>query len=218
MKVHIADDHRIIIEGFESILQFENIEIVGTSKNGDELINWLDKNEVDIIILDISMPQKNGIEVLEYFFKNNIYHKVIIVSGYLRLNYIRETIGKGAKGFISKEFAGVCIVEALEKVYKGETYFSTDIQEILIKECLCFEDNPNKDFATSMLEKSLSKQEINILLLHAQEKSSQEISEELEISKSTIRTYRNRIREKLNIPEAIGFSKRLAFIKGIIEK
>jgi DNA-binding NarL/FixJ family response regulator len=217
MTVHIADDHKIIIEGFVAILLNKKIDIVGTSGNGHELIEWLKKNDADIIILDISMPIKNGIEVLEYFKENNIIQKVIIVSTYVQLEFIRATLGNGAQGFISKALAGSCIAEALRKVDKGETYFSTDVQELLIRECLSFRSNANSDFATSMLEKSLSKQEINILLLHAQNLSSQEISEELKITKSTIRSYKTRIREKLNIPEIIGISKRLAFIKGIKE-
>ncbi|MDB0602306.1 response regulator transcription factor [Tenacibaculum maritimum] len=219
MNIHIADDYQLIIDGFRALLINDNINVVGTSCNGIELISWLKTNKADIVILDISMPLKNGIEVIDYLKENGINQKVIIVSGYLQLDFIKSTVGNGAKGFVSKQFAAISIVEALHKVYDGETYFSTDVQELLIQECLNFENNPNSEFSTSMLEKSLSKQEISILLLHAQKYNSKEISDELKISQSTIRSYRTRIREKLNISEVTGFSKRLAFLKGIsIEK
>lgn len=217
MTVHIADDNQIIIEGFKALFDINNINLVGTSNNGVELINWLKNNSTDIVILDISMPLKNGIEVLEYFNTNKINQKVIIVSEYLELEFIRKTIGNGALGYVSKQFAAVDIIKALTVVDNGGTFFSTDVQEFLIKECLSFHANSNNEFATSMLEKSLSKQELKILLLHAQEYSSQKISEELSISKSTVRSYKTRMREKVNLEPKKGLELRLKYIKGITE-
>ena len=219
MNVHVAEDFGLIIDGFKSILKNEGIDVVGTSTNGLELIPWLQSNKADIVILDITMPVMNGIEVVEYFKENNIDQKVIIVSSFLDLEFIRSTVGNGAKGYISKTFVAFNIIEALHKVYNGETFFSTDVQELLIKECLKSNSPSNNEFANSMLEKNLSKQELQILLMHAQEYSPQEISSELKISLSTIRSYRNRIRNKLNLSEIIGFPKRLELIKRIrIEK
>ncbi|WP_299125748.1 response regulator transcription factor [uncultured Tenacibaculum sp.] len=216
MDVHIADDSQIIIEGFKSLLLQYNINIVGTSNNGLEVIEWLKNNTADVVILDISMPLKNGIEVVEYLNENKIDQKVIIVSGFLQFDFIRNTVGKGAQGFVSKQFASLNIIDALNVVYNGGTYFSIDVQELLIKECLNFDQNSNSEFASYMLGKSLSKQEMNILLLHAKNYNSSEISEELNIKKSTIRTYTARIRDKLNLDSKIGWQQRLKQFKNLM--
>ncbi|CAA0150924.1 response regulator transcription factor [Tenacibaculum maritimum] len=213
MTVHVADDNQIIVEGFKALFSKYNINVLGHSNNGVDLINWLSVNTVDIVILDISMPQKNGIEVINYLNNNNIKQKVIVVSAYIELQFIKDTVGNGALGYISKQFASSDIINALEIVSKGGAYFSTDVQEYLIKECLNFNTNSNSQFATAMLEKSLSPQEMKILLLHAQKYSSEDISEQLSIAKSTVRSYRDRIRNKLNLTPKKGLELRLKYLK-----
>ena len=102
MTVHIADNHKLIVDGFSTLLKNNNINVVGSSNNGLEVINWFQKNKADILILDISMPLRNGIEVVEYFKSNNLDQKIIIVSEYLNLIFLQKTIGNGASGYISK--------------------------------------------------------------------------------------------------------------------
>ncbi|CAA0142446.1 response regulator [Tenacibaculum maritimum] len=178
MTVHIADDCSLIADGFESLFkatQNTSIKIIGRSSNGEELIEWLHDNIVDIVILDIDMPKKNGIEVLQYLKKYAIAQKVIVVSEYLLLDFIKKTMDNGAEGYISKQFAYANILEGLEEVYKGNTYLSTDVQELLVQEYLNFYQGSNSEFARLILGKSLSKQKIRELLLHAKRYDSVEI-------------------------------------------
>ena len=103
MKVHIADNHPILIEGVISVLEKNNIEIEGTSKNGLEVIMWSEKNEADVLLLDYRMPIYDGIDVVKDFRKKGIQQKVLIYSVYNRFELINEAMKLGANGYVLKE-------------------------------------------------------------------------------------------------------------------
>ncbi len=138
--------------------------------------------------------------------------KIIIVSEYLKLIYIEQTIN-GARAYISKAFAAVSIVNAIHKVYDGEYFFSLDIQEFLINTSLSFKQDQESNSTIIILEKSLSQQEINILLMHAKKYNSSEISVKLKISESTVRSYIARIKDKLNLNPEKGQKERIKYLK-----
>ena len=212
MKVHIADNHDLVIEGFKRLLDVNGIDVVGSSKDGLELIKWTKSNEVDVIILDISMPNKNGIEVLEFYKKQNQSFKILIVSSYLKFDLISMAMSLGAKGFILKSEAATSIIEGLDTVCQGNYFYSQKIQELLINEKLFPVNSSQEKMASLLLTKTLSDQEINVLKMLVNDYSSDEIEKELSISKSTIRTYTSRIREKLNIKTNIGLVMRYSFL------
>ena len=213
MKVHITDDHKLVVEGYRVLLENNNINVVGTSTNGQQVIDWFQTNNADVLILDISMPVKNGIEVVAYFKNYQPELKIIIVSEYLKLTFIEQTIGNGARAYISKSFAAASIIDAIHKVYDGEYFFSLDIQEFLINNSLSFKQDQESNSAIIILEKSLSQQEINILLMHAKKYNSTEISEKLKISESTVRSYIARIKDKLNLNPEKGHKERIKYLK-----
>ena len=213
MKVHIADDHKLVVEGYSILLENNNINVVGTSANGQQVIDWFQTNNADVLILDISMPVKNGIEVVAYFKNYQPELKIIIVSEYLKLTFIEQTIGNGARAYISKAFAAASIIDAIHKVYDGEYFFSLDIQEFLINTSLSFKQDQESNSAIIILEKSLSQQEINILLMHAKKYNSSEISVKLKISESTVRSYIARIKDKLNLNPEKGHRERIKYLK-----
>ena len=122
-------------------------------------------------------------------------------------------MGNGASGYISKSFAAATIIDALHQVYNGGVYFSLDIQELLIDKCLSFKQDVDRDCVTILLEKKLSKQEMNILLMHAKKYNSSEISEKLKISESTVRSYISRIKDKLNLNPEKGQKERIKYLK-----
>lgn len=213
LKVHVTDNHNLVIEGFKSLLSANQIDVVGSSNNGDELIKWLEQNSADIVLLDVSMPVKNGIEVLEHFNKLETSHNFIVVSAYLRFDLISLAMNLGAKGFVFKTEAAESILEALEKVNNGEYYYSTEVKELLVNESL-FPCGKNQDeIANMLLSKSLSAQELRVLKMLVNEYSSDQIEEELNIKKSTIRTYTSRIREKLNSTSNVALALRFSFLK-----
>jgi DNA-binding NarL/FixJ family response regulator len=213
MKVHITDDHKLVVEGYRVLLENNNINVVGSSTNGQQVIDWFQTNNADVLILDISMPVKNGIEVVAYFKNYQPELKIIIVSEYLKLTFIEQTIGNGAWGYVSKSFAAASIIDAIHKVYDGEYFFSLDIQEFLINTSLSFKQDQESNSAIIILEKSLSQQEINILLMHVKKYNSIKISEKLKISESTVRSYIARIKDKLNLNPEKGHKERIKYLK-----
>ena len=121
IKVHVADDHMILIEGIIAMLNTdENIEVVGYSLTGKQVIEWFKTNEADILVLDINMPELDGIEVLKKFNKKKEHQKIIMLSRYDDAKLVKELTTYGADGFISKTSAGEHILKAIISVYKGE--------------------------------------------------------------------------------------------------
>lgn len=207
ISVHIADNHDMIIEGVKSLLIANNIVFAGSSKNGSELINWLKTNTVDVLILDINMPDVNGVEVLEYLKENNYDLKIIICTGYMQVSFVVTSFDLGVLGFISKIEAANCLIEAVKLVNKKNTYLSKDIQEVLDANNLYFGEN-NK-----LLLKQLTVRESEVLKELTAGLSNNEIAENLKLTPSSIRSYSARIREKLNIESTIKLVLDYAFFK-----
>lgn len=101
IKVHIADDHKILIEGIIAVINTDdNIEVEGYSLTGKQVIDWIQFNSADILILDINMPEYDGIEVLKFLKQKKITQKVIILSSYEDVKLVQEMINLGANGFL----------------------------------------------------------------------------------------------------------------------
>src|SRR6188768_428496 len=114
IRIHLADDHQVLIDGLTNLLHtVPNFEVVGNSLDGTTVYDSIIENNADILILDISMPQKDGIEVLKEFNKNENTCKVIILSSYDELKIIKEVMKFGAKGYLTKKCAGKNIIEAI---------------------------------------------------------------------------------------------------------
>ena len=205
MKVHIADNHPILIEGVISVLEKNNIEIEGTSKNGLEVIMWSEKNEADVLLLDYRMPIYDGIDVLKHFRKKGIQQKVLMYSVYNRFELINEAMKLGANGYLLKG-DGYSLVNALVSIHKGRDFYSKDVMSVVINKNIDFRDAGKKSESRLILQEladckitNLSIQEKSIIKLMAKKYNSDEIQETLQIKGSTYRSYTSRIREKLNI-------------------
>ena len=206
IQVHIADDHKILIEGIIAVINTESdIEIEGYSLNGKEVIDWAEDHYADILILDINMPEYDGIEVLKFFKIKKINLKVIILSSYDDVKLVQEMINLGASGFLSKDSAGQHIVEAIRTVHAGEQYFSDTIKNNLLK---LFTGKNVKlgQRPQSTIVNSLTDRETEVLKLISQEYSSPEIAQILNISQSTVDTYRKSLLKKTNVKNAVGLA------------
>ena len=206
IQVHIADDHKILIEGIIAVINTESdIEIEGYSLTGKEVIDWAEDHYADILILDINMPEYDGIEVLKFFKIKKINLKVIILSSYDDVKLVQEMINLGASGFISKDSAGQHIVEAIRTVHAGEQYFSDTIKNNLLK---LFTGKNVKlgQRPQSTIANSLTDRETEVLKLISQEYSSPEIAQILNISQSTVDTYRKSLLRKTNVKNAVGLA------------
>lgn len=205
IRIHLADDHQVLIDGLSNLLQtVSNFEVAGTSLDGTTVYDDVVKDLADVLILDISMPKKDGIVTLKEFKEKQLPCKVIILSSYDDLKIIKEVMKLGAKGYLTKNCAGENIIEAVEAVYQGQEYFSDAVREKIFNS---FMDSPKLNHNVIIENPILSPREIEIIILIALEYSGKEISEKLFISSHTVETHRKNIMKKLNIKSTIGLVK-----------
>jgi len=206
IQVHVADDHKILIEGIIAVINTDDdIEIEGYSLTGKEVIDWAEKHRADILILDINMPHYDGIEVLKFFKLKKINLKVIILSSYDDVKLVEEMLSLGASGFLSKDSAGEHIINAIKAVHEGEQYFSDVIKNNLLK-LYTGQKVKAGERPESTIAHSLTDREVEVLKLIAQEYSSPEIADLLNISQSTVDTYRKSLLKKTNVKNAVGLA------------
>ena len=204
IKVHIADDHQILIDGIIAVLKSqEDIEVVGHSLNGKDLIEWLGQNEADVLVLDVNMPIIDGLEVLSHFNKNKIEQNTIMLSSYDDVKLVKEVLKIGADGFLAKKCAGENIVEAIRIVHSGNQYFSKDVQKDLVASLVGKKVKP-KIHQDGVFSSSLTERELQVLKLISTEMSTKEIAKQLNISTSTVDTYRKNLLTKTKAKNSVG--------------
>ena len=206
IKVHIADDHQILIDGVKAVLNIEpNIEVIGFSLNGVQVLEWFNENTADVLILDINMPELDGIEVLKKLKQHKNKPEVIVLSSYDDVKLVKEVLQMGAKGFVPKKSAGEHIVNAVNKVSKGNQYFTDDVKEKMMQTLLNGQVK-NEGSQDGVLISSLTKREVQVLKLVAQQYSTREIAEELHISESTVETHRKNLMKKVKVKNSVGLA------------
>ncbi|WP_418263781.1 response regulator [Flavobacterium faecale] len=206
IRIHLADDHHVLIDGMKTLLNtVSNFEVVGFSLDGSCIYEEVTTNSSDVLILDISMPKKDGLEVIKEFKIKGFPCKVIILSSYDDLKIIKEVMKLGASGYLTKQCAGENIVEAVQTVINGEEYFCDVVREKIFSTAT--QNNPQlvqKKITTTPL---LTEREIEIITLIALEYSGKEISEKLFISTNTVETHRKNIIKKLKAKNTISIVK-----------
>lgn len=204
IRVLVADDHAIIREGLCIMLGNQpDMEVVGQAANGREAIRLVDEQEPDVAVMDISMPELNGIEAIQQMLPRHPRLKVVVLSVHETKAYVFRALKAGAMGYLVKETAGLEVVEAVRAVYGGGRYLSQRIADLLIDASLLhLETSPE----VSPLE-MLSPREREVLQLVAEGKTSQEIGERLSISSKTVDTYRSRLMRKIGVEDVTGLVK-----------
>ena len=204
ITVFLADDHAVVRDGLRYLLEAQpEMVVVGDAGDGRETVRLVDQHCPDIVIMDIAMPELNGIEATWEIGKRCPSAQVIILSMHSTDEHIKRAVKTGARGFLLKESAGVEVVKAVREVHKGECYFSQKISSRLIDSIvrqLC------NDEGESQLDK-LSPREIEVLQLVVEGKKSSEIADILSLSPKTIETYRSRLMNKLGIDDITGLVK-----------
>lgn len=206
IRIHLADDHQVLIDGMKTLLHtVSNFEVVGFSLDGSTIFEDVLENRTDILVLDISMPKKDGIEVIKDFSKKGFPCKVIILSSYDDLKIIKEVMKLGASGYLTKQCAGESIVEAIQTVFNGNEYFCNIVREKIFKTATKDKSKVNKYIPS--IDSKLTGREIEIITLIALEFSGKEISERLFISSNTVETHRKNIMKKLKAKNTISLVK-----------
>lgn len=197
MKLLIADDHPIFRKGLKDILEssFKNLNII-ECKNGKEAIDHIKKEKPSLAILDINMPELNGLEVSAIITKEQIPTRVIILTMYKDREMIKKAMHSGAYGYILKDFATDEIIDCINKVSNNEKYIGPELQSYYSE--FVQEDKTKQGFL--VLLKNLSQAELKTLKLVSHNKSTKEIAELLFLSEKTIENYRSKICQKLLLP------------------
>ncbi|WAC40118.1 response regulator [Pedobacter sp. SL55] len=193
IKIYIADDHQLLIDGLISALSdYAYIEIIGTANNGKKVLNDIFLNKPDVLLLDLNMPQVDGLQVIEKVkaTANNV--KILVLSNYSANHIIKEVQQKGADGYLLKNGSINDLVAAIRQVANGNLLFENITSAIQKKETAYFMDDFMKEYL-------LTKREYDILLLMAIGKSSNEIGDKLFISAATVSTHRRNILKKLGL-------------------
>lgn len=206
IRIHLADDHQILIDGIKTILHTNpRFEVVGFSINGTNLYDEVIENKSDILILDINMPEKDGIEVIKEFAEKGFPCKIIILSSHDDLRIIKEVMKLGSSGYLTKKCAGENIVEAIQAVYNGEEYFCKSVRKKIFNTAT--KNNPNLNKPDLKGNLALTDRELEIITLISLEFSGKEISDQLFISVNTVETHRKNIMKKLDAKNSISLVK-----------
>jgi two-component system invasion response regulator UvrY len=191
IKVIVVDDHPVVRRGLKQIIEDEpDMKVAGEAKNAGECFSLVRKMECSLVLLDISLPDKNGFDVLKQLRYEHPKLPVLILSIYQEDQYAVRFIKAGASGYLMKEGAPEELVKAIRKVHAGGKYVSASLAEKLASHLDTSDKPPHEN---------LSDREFQILCMIAKGESLKGISDELCISEKTVSTYRSRILEKMKM-------------------
>jgi DNA-binding NarL/FixJ family response regulator len=198
IKVFLADDHAVVRDGMKALLEGDHdITVVGIASNGRDAVRQVQKFNPDVVVMDIAMPELNGIEATARICEASPSIRVIILSMHDTSEHIFQALKAGAMGYLIKESAGKEVITAVRTVHSGRRYLSQKIEEKVIENYIDYRKTaPDR----SPLDK-LSLREREILQLVVEGKSSAMIAESLFLSPKTIETYRSRLMQKLDIKD-----------------
>lgn len=192
MKIIIIDDHKLVRSGLKQIITEEpGFEVIGEGENFHDAMDLVNNTDAEIMLLDISLPGKNGIEILADVKRLKPELPILILSMHPEEQFATRTLRSGASGYLTKESAPEELITALKKVHQGGKYISRSVAEILAFDIAGrMDDHPHK---------TLSNREFQVFCKLASGKQATEVANELYLSVKTISTYRSRILEKMEM-------------------
>ena len=197
IKVSMADDHQIVLNGLEKMLSgFPEIEITGTYTNGELLLESLTTSQPDVLLLDIQMPGKNGIELAGIITRKYPAVKIIALTNVDILVQVKKMLKQGSMGYIMKDVGPDTLFKAISTVHQGDQF----IDERLKKQLL-------SNFSAGPGDKLITRREKEILQLITEEFTNPEIAAKLHISPHTVENHRNHLLQKLGVKNTAGLVK-----------
>jgi DNA-binding NarL/FixJ family response regulator len=207
-RILLADDHAVVRQGFKMLLGAQpDMEIVGEAANGREAVESAEALKPDVVVMDVAMPELNGIEATRRLAASAPHTRVIALSMHKDSVYVREILRAGARGYLLKDSGAEDLVSAIRTVAKGESYLSPAVSNAVLDDYRRHVTNPI-DLLTS--------REREVLQMLAEGKTNKEIAGVLNLSVYTVDAHRGRIMEKLNL-HSINDLVRFAVRNGIIE-
>jgi DNA-binding NarL/FixJ family response regulator len=192
IRILIVDDHSIVREGMKQILAgIDNMQVAGEAANGVEALARVQKQSFDVVLLDISMPGRSGLDVLKELKNLQPHLPVLMLSMYPEEQYAVRALRSGASGYLTKESAPDELISAIRKVCGGGRYVSASLAENM---ALTFDRKSEQS-----THESLSDREYQIMCMIASGKAVKDVAQELSLSVKTISTYRTRILAKMNM-------------------
>jgi DNA-binding NarL/FixJ family response regulator len=204
IRVALVDDHALVRDGIKALLSvMAPLEVVGEAESGAEAIEMVGRCQPDLLLVDISLPDMNGLELTRVLRSQYPSLKVLVLSMYDNYEYVSESLRSGASGYVLKNAPSREIIAAIEAISSGGTFYSADIAQRLI--------------ADKNTDNELTPRESQVLSKMAQGLNNKEMARELDISVRTVETHRLSIRRKLNIDKPAALVK-YAIDHGLISR
>jgi DNA-binding NarL/FixJ family response regulator len=208
IRILLADDHALVRQGFRMILAAQpDMQIVGEAGNGREAVELAEKLKPDVVVMDVAMPELNGIEATRRLIASTPRARVLALSMHKDSVYVREILRAGARGYLLKDSVDSDLLSAVRAVAKGDGYLSPGVSDAVLTDYRRHVTDP-LDLLTS--------REREVLQMIAEGKTNKEIATSLELSVYTVEAHRGRVMEKLNL-HSTGELVRFALRNGLID-
>jgi len=194
IRIVLVDDHQVLRSGLRALLNLEpDFEVVGEASNGIEAVKLAETLRPDIIVMDVSMPEMDGLQAAEEIRSLDLQSKIVMLTVHADEEYLFQTLKAGASGFVHKSSADRELIDAIRTANRGDVFLYPSAIKKLLGEYLRGESGKANE------KDSLTKREREVLKATAEGYTNHEIAEQLVISPKTVDTYRQRIMEKLNL-------------------
>jgi two-component system, NarL family, response regulator NreC len=195
IRVLIADDHAILRSGLRMLVDAQtDMTVIAEARNGNEAIQIVRTTLPDVVILDVTMPERGGLNAIHDILQYSPDTRILVLTMHEELAYLRTALAAGASGYVLKKSVDADLLSAVRAVQKGRTYVDSELASELIQPAL-----PMRGRSQNKITEVLSERELQVLKLVAEGFSSREIAERIFVSVKTVETYRGRFAEKLGL-------------------
>lgn len=198
IRVFLADDHSIVREGLSSLLRsVDDISVVGDAADGIQAVREVERLKPDVVVMDIAMPELNGIEATHEICRISSQTRVVMLSVHATLDHVFLALKAGAKGYLIKGSTAQEVIDAIRTVFGGDYYMSREINTVMIQDYLQQSESASTQFPLSIL----TSRERIILQMVAEGKSTKAIADTLGLAASSVEIYRGRMMKKIGVKD-----------------